>query len=348
MRAAHGGNVEQIASESGVPAGRILDFSANVNPMGLPACARERLARDAGDARLTMRYPDPQASELRQVLSQRLGISGASIVIGAGADALLHAAVRALAPRVCVISLPAFSEYERACRALGCEVAHGDSSTGAGDLVVLNNPHNPTGSCASREQMQERVAAIRATGASVLADEAFIDYVPEAAITRDAASDERVVAVRSLTKFYGCPGLRVGYAVAAPETARALTAQMAAWPVSTLALNTLATALGDEEYARATLRRNAQARTALVAALRALGCRPLPATANFVLCEVPEGVEALELRTRLIREHAILARECDSFAGLAQGRFLRIAVRLEDENARLVAAMAAVLEGMKC
>ena len=96
----------------------------------------------------------------------------------------------------------------------------------------------------------------RASGCSVLADEAFIDYIPDAAVTRDAAARPGVIAIRSLTKFLGCPGLRVGYAVAAPETMRSLTAQLPAWPVTTLALNALAEALEDTEFARQTIETN--------------------------------------------------------------------------------------------
>ena len=346
----HGGDVERVAREAGIAADQILDFSANVNPAGLPACALERLERDLRDPRVLTRYPDSEASELRCALSRRLEIAVDRVVVGAGADALIHAAVRALAPRRCLILVPAFSEYERACAAYGCEVHRVPGASapdvGPGDLVVLNNPHNPTGACLDRSAMLERISAIRAAGAAVLADEAFIDYVPEAAITGAALEDEGLIAVRSLTKFYGCPGLRVGYAVAGPNAVRALSAQLASWPVTTLALNVLTAALSDDEYVRLTLERNQQARAHLVRALEDLGFRVYPPSANFVFCEAPGN--ALEIRRRLIQHHRILVRECDSFAGLEPGRYLRIAVRRDDENARLVEALAAVLGERTC
>ena len=342
MNSVHGGDVSRVSARTGIPAERILDFSANVNPLGLPACALEQLERDASDPSLLMQYPDPEALQLRRALSQRLHVPVENIVIGAGADSLIHAAVRALAPRRCLIPVPAFSEYERAARACGCPVHRGQTAQ-AGDLVVLNNPHNPTGACASRAEMLERIRVIRAAGATVLADEAFIDYVPEATITRDAASLPGVVVVRSLTKFFGCPGLRVGYAVASPETVVALAAQLSAWPVTTLALNALTAALGDEQYVLATLENNRRARGPLVAALERLGCRPLPPSANFILFEAPTGICASDIREQLISQHAILVRGCDSFDGLEPGRFLRIAVRTEGENSRLLEALASVL-----
>jgi threonine-phosphate decarboxylase len=344
----HGGDLVRVARESGVSADCLLDFSANVNPMGLPSRAAERLAREAADPRRLAHYPDPDASELRRVLSDRLGVPGACVAIGAGADALIHAAVRALQPKRCLIPVPAFSEYERASRAYGCDVRTIAVPPEPGDLIVLNNPHNPTGACATREEMLSRIDNAIAGGCSVLADEAFIDYAPDAAITSDAVTRRGVIAIRSLTKFFGCPALRVGYAVAAPVTALSLAAQLPAWPVTTLALNALAEALQDADYARTTIQTNQHARTRLSSGLVSLGIEVFPSAANFLLIKLAGHFAASEIRDQLIRRHAILVRECDSFKGLEPGRYLRVAVRSESENSRLVAALASVFEGYPC
>jgi threonine-phosphate decarboxylase len=353
----HGGNLVQAAREAGISAQDILDFSANVNPEGLPAGAVARLAREACDPRLLLQYPDTDAAELKRALRERTGIPEECIVIGAGADSLIHAAVRAVAPARCILPVPAFSEYERACIASRCEIHRVRllASDGfrlpmrafavlrAGDLVILNNPHNPTGTCTSRDEMKLRIDCCRAAGASVLVDEAFIDYAPDSAITREAASTEGVIAIRSLTKFYGCPGLRVGYAVAAPETVRKLRVQISAWPVTVFAANALAEAVCDEDYARDALARNEQARADLAESLCGLGCTVFPAAANFLFVELPASSGALDVRARLLCEHGILVRECDSFDGLERNRYLRVAVRRSRENEQLVDALASVL-----
>jgi threonine-phosphate decarboxylase len=344
----HGGDVDRVAQEAGISAERLLDFSANVNPMGLPAGAAERLAREAADPRWVARYPDPAARELRRLLSLRLAVPGECIVIGAGADSLIHAAVRAFQPKRCLFTVPAFSEYERAARAFGCEVRAMPVTAEARDLIVFNNPHNPTGACATRAEMLGRIHHARAVGCFVLADEAFIDYAPEAAITSEAAGCSGVIAIRSLTKFFGCPGLRVGYAVAAAETARQVAAQLPAWPVTTLALNTLAEALKDTEYARRTIETNQQARASLSGALSSLGIHVYPSAANFLFLKLPARLSALRVRDQMIRVHAIVVRECDSFGNVEPGRHLRVAVRTENENARLVTALGSVFEGYSC
>jgi threonine-phosphate decarboxylase len=348
----HGGDVERAARESGIPVDRILDFSANVNPLGLPLRAAERLARDAQDPRLLMQYPDADSHGLLRVLSERLSVPPQSVVIGAGADSLIHAAVRALEPRRCIIPVPAFLEYGRACRAYGCAIRTiplaAREQLDPGDLVIFNNPHNPTGACASRAEMLNRIATARARGATVLAHEAFVDYVPGASITREAATQPGVIAVRSLTKFFGCPGLRVGYAVAAPETVSALRAQLPAWPVTTLALNALSEAVGDVAYICDTLKTNERARELLTSALGGLGCYVFPSAANFLFLRLPSTFNAGCIRERMLRDHAILVRECDSFESLEPGRYLRVAVRGETENARLIEALGSLFDKGSC
>jgi len=355
----HGGDVERVARQSGIPPERLLDFSANVNPMGLPACAADRLARDARDPHLVSRYPDPEATEPRHLPSQKVGVPAECIVIGAGADSLIHAAVRTLKPQRCLIPVPAFSEYRRACQAYGCSILAIPLAMHAagfaidcrvsrlaepGDLLILNNPHNPTGACTKRAEMLGLIASARSSGASVLADEAFIDYAPEAAITGEAAGQPGLIAIRSLTKFFGCPGLRVGYGVATAEIAREFAAQLPAWPVTSLALNAIAEALRDAEYARQAPERNRSTRALLSGALGRLGCHVFPSGANFLLVRLPDPFVAASARERLIREHGILVRECDSFEGLEKGRYLRVAVRQESENARLIQALERVFQ----
>jgi threonine-phosphate decarboxylase len=349
MSVSHGGQVARVAREAGIPVDSLLDFSANINPMGLPPHAAERLAREAKDPRAWSRYPDPETPELRSALCRYLLVAPESIVIGAGAGSLIHAAVKALAPKRCFIPIPAFSEYERACQAYGCQsIAAPPRLAGNGDLIVLNNPHNPTGACATRSEMLGQIAVARANGAMVLIDEAFIDYAPAAAITRDAAIEDGVIAIRSLTKFFGCPGLRVGYAVAAPETARRFAAQLPPWPVTTLAANVLAEALEDIPYREEARKRNECARTRLTAGLVSLSCHVFPSAANFLLVRLPAAFQAAEVRERLIRQDAILVRECDSFAGLEAGRYLRVAVRSADENSRLIEALAVIFRDTPC
>jgi threonine-phosphate decarboxylase len=354
----HGGDVWQVSGELRIAASELLDFSANINPRGLPPQARERLERDASDARLLSFYPDPSAQHLREAISQHLAVTPDAIVVGPGAESLLAPILRCLQPTRALVPVPAFGEYRRVCEQEQIEFSSfplqrselfrmsvdrlcDRIESESPGLVLLNNPHNPSGAMLD-------APAVRSVGdiaitclATLLVDEAFIDYVPDASLVRQAANQPHLVVLRSLTKFYGCPALRVGYAVAHPDTIRAIRSLLPTWPVTQLAIDTLAEAVADREYAEASLRENAVERARLANSLSGLGLTVFPSAANYLLLELHADMPtASELRARLIAKHRILVRNCDSYEGLAPGRFVRVAVRAGDDNCRLIQALA--------
>jgi threonine-phosphate decarboxylase len=348
VEAVHGGDVARMASELCCTPDDILDFSANINPRGLPLAAQALLRQSADQL---SRYPDWTLHPLRGALAHRHNVTTENVVLGAGASALILDCFRALRPQRCLCFVPAFSEYRRACNIVGAQyypapqpatlpefeaaLAHARPN-----LVVINNPHNPSGALLHRNTLQEMLCAAANVDAAVLVDEAFIDYSPENAITSSAALFPRVVAIRSLTKFYGCPGLRVGYLVASASLAREIEDQMPAWPVGTLALDILACAIEDKDYERRTIEENALARAELTAGLQALGLAPYPSSANFLLLRLPgDWPAAFELRRDLLVKHRILIRDCASFESLEPNRFVRLAVLREDQNWRLTDAL---------
>jgi threonine-phosphate decarboxylase len=353
----HGGDVWQVSDELSIAASELLDFSANINPCGLPPRARVRLERDASNARLLSFYPDPSARRLREALSQQLGIPAGAIVVGPGAESLLAPILRYLQPQRALVPVPAFSEYRRVCEQEQIEFSPfplqrselfqmpvdrlcqriESESPGA---VLLNNPHNPSGTALDAHEVR-RVGDIAITFlATLVLDEAFIDYVPDASLVREAASQPHLVVLRSLTKFYGCPALRVGYAVAHPDTIRAIRSLLPAWPVTQLASDALAEAVADREYAEASRRENAVERERLADSLRGLNLVVFPSAANYLLLELCADMPASsDLRSRLIAKHRILIRNCDSYEVLAPGRYVRVAVRSAEENCRLIHAL---------
>jgi threonine-phosphate decarboxylase len=355
---AHGGDVWQAAVELDVAASELLDFSANINPRGLPPRARERLARDAADPQLLSFYPDPCARRLRAALSEQLAVTADSIVVGPGAEALLAPILRSRQTQSALVPVPAFSEYRRVCEQLQIAFApfpleRADMFRAPVDLlcrrievespgvVLLNNPHNPSGAMLDANEVRRVAEAARRSGTTLLLDEAFIDYVPHASLIRDASENPGSIVLRSLTKFYGCPALRVGYAVARPETARRIRSLLPTWPVTQLAMDALAEAVADREYAEASIRENAVERELLAEELRTHGLFVFPSAANFLLLELPaEMPDSSELRARLLMKHRILIRNCASYEGLAPGRYVRVAVRTRPENCRLAQALA--------
>ena len=345
---AHGGDVWQVAQEFGIPAKQLLDFSANINPRGLPQRARLRLERDAANSQLLSLYPDPEARCLRQALSAKFEIPSDSIVIGPGAEALLAPILRSSGAKRAVVPVPAFSEYRRVCEQqqityapIPREHLRERLQIGRGDVVILNNPHNPTGSMVEASEVLSILDQTRSAAATLLVDEAFIDYAPHASVVKTAAVEPGLVVLRSLTKLYGCPSLRVGYAVAPPETAQQIASLLPTWAVTQLALNALTEAVADREYAEQSLQENELARERLAVSIRALGIAVPPSAANYLLLELSASMPcASELRIRMIEKHHILIRNCDSYEGMEPGRFVRVAVRSAADNQRLLEAFA--------
>jgi threonine-phosphate decarboxylase len=351
----HGGDVWQICSELGIPVSEILDFSANINPRGLPQRAQDRLVRDASDQQLLGCYPDRSAHHLRDALAEQLAVPAEAIAIGPGAEALLSPVLRCLHPRRAVVPVPAFSEYRQVClreqikflpvpldrsASFRVQVDHLRPHIQPSDVVLLNNPHNPSGALLDRDEVLRLYEGAQAAGAKLLVDEAFIDYAPYASLVRDAAVQPGLVVVRSLTKFYGCPALRVGYTVAHPQTIRHVQGFLPTWGITQLAIDALAEAVVDHQYAEATLRENSVERERLAASLGTLRFNVFASAANYLFLELPaEMPTASELRARLLAQHRILIRNCDSYEGLTPGRYVRIAVRGGEDNRRLIQAL---------
>ena len=356
-RAVHGGDVATAVERYGGDAHSFLDFSANINPLGPPEAVLTFLRECASDTRMLTAYPDPAYRSLRGAISARENVPVESLVVANGAAALFDAIVRALRPRSCLVPSPSFSEYARALHAARVPVLpfalepEADFTLDPArfaealeqhrpDLCILTNPHNPSGSLVKAPDLRAIVSQASALNVTVALDEAFIDYTPDQTLTRDAPSAPNLIVIRSLTKFYGMPALRVGYAVGPPQMSRAISAQLPSWPISTIAAEAAVRALEDTVYPNQTRVLNDQRRATLSQALCALNFRCCPSHANFVLMRM--SCPSTQLAHRLANEHRILVRDCDSYDSLAGSGYLRIAVRNEADNVRLLAALTSL------
>lgn len=345
--AVHGGRVHEAARRWSVSPEEVIDFSANINPLGPPPGVLLALENCLAPSNLRA-YPDPFA--FIAALGKKHGVGIDEIVVGPGSAALIFAVLRAVLPATALVMEPGFDEYFRACAAVETEVmrlglteANYFAADFAGlarviearqcDLVILNSPHNPTGRLYAKEDLIMLVDMAEARGVTVLLDEAFIDYVPESSLLSMAATKSHLIVLRSLTKFYAIPGLRIGYTVCAAELAAAIRDQLDSWPVSTIALEAGRATLAESEYESESRCINAQAREEFAAGLREIGLSVFPSAANFLLVKLPDGSGG-DLAGYL-ESSQILIRRCDSFCSLGDV-FIRLAVRSRADNLRLV------------
>lgn len=350
-RYGHGGDVWTAAERFGVARGEIADFSANLNPLGPPPSVMTAL-REGLEA--VIAYPDPVCRELQGILAAKDGVPSDCPVLGNGAAEVLYGVMRALQPRKVGLAHPCFSEYAEAAGVIGAELVavtarEADDFLPAKeellavcrevDLFVIGYPNNPNGRLVPFGWLREMAEVLAARGGYLLVDEAFLDFVPDApSLAAELGAWERVILLRSMTKFYSMAGLRLGYALAVPELARRIARELPPWRVNALAQLAGVTALQDEAFAERTLAWLAKERVFLREGLARLpGVRVYGGEVNYVLffSDFP-GLQAA------LGRQGILIRSCVAYPGLGEG-YYRVAVRLREENERLLGAMGAVL-----
>lgn len=361
---AHGGNLAWAAALAGCPPDAILDFSASISPLGPPNSAIAAIKSQIGNLK---HYPDPNYSELRLALSHFHQLPPEWILPGNGSAELLTLIGRELAQLAATTLItPAFGDYYRTLAAYNANVLecplisyeqrvllaeagclaraelpvllstqHSALSTHCG--LLLNNPHNPTGKIFSRDSILPYLEQF----ALVVVDEAFMDFVPpneEQSLIPVVQEYTNLVVLRSLTKFYSLPGLRLGYAIAHPDCLAKWQLWRDPWPVNTLAAAAAIAALQDTEFQQQTWAWLPPARNQLFQGLAEIpGLQPQVSAANFLLVESQEST--LQLQQQLLKHHQILIRDCLSFKELGD-RFFRVAVREESDNQRLLTALS--------
>jgi histidinol-phosphate/aromatic aminotransferase/cobyric acid decarboxylase-like protein/adenosyl cobinamide kinase/adenosyl cobinamide phosphate guanylyltransferase len=319
------------------------DHAVNVLAGGPPAWLRDAL-REALDGAVE-RYPDEAGAVA--ALAARHGREPAEVVPTNGAAEALWLLPAALRPGLAACVHPAFTEAEAALRAHGVAVARvlRDPERGfaldpaavpaAADLVVLGNPASPSGTL----DPAAALLALRRPGRVVVVDEAFMDLVPGEPGSLAGERLHDVVVVRSLTKALAIPGLRAGYALAAPALAERLRAARPPWSANALALAALAAAARRPDALAEAAERARAEREDLAGRLAALdGVRTWPGVANFCLVEVADGPAVVAA----LRARAIAVRPAASFPGLGPGH-LRLTARGPAANARLAEALAAAV-----
>jgi threonine-phosphate decarboxylase len=189
-----------------------------------------------------------------------------------------------------------------------------------------------------RQIVEQVYQLCRETGTFLVLDEAFMDFCEEASAKEVIIASNHGIVLRSMTKFYGIPGLRLGYAMAAPALIERLSAIGGPWSVNTLAQIAGVAALRDSDYSKRSIEYIAQLRKDLSSGLSSfLQLTVYPSSANFMLVEINSTTTSTELKERLM-DKMILIRDCRTFTGLSN-RFFRVAVRTEQENARLLACL---------
>ena len=327
-----------------------LDFSANTNPYGTP-----RGVLDAMSAVLTRvhQYPDSYCRELVDAISEFEGVPKDWILCGSGAAELIYSYCEALRPETAMELAPTFSEYALALERVGCRVERYSLKKEnhfslteeflpvlariRPDVLFLCNPNNPTGQVIGLPLLEKILNLCHRQGTALFVDECFLDLSDDGVSLKARLGDHpKLFLLKAFTKSYGMAGVRLGYCLCSdPALLEKMSHTVQPWNVSTLAQAAGVAALQERAFLQKTRVLIPVERQWLKGQLEALGFWVCPSRANYLLFQGRP-----DLREQL-RKQGIAIRSCGNYHGLEQGWY-RIAVRLHEENERLIQAMKEV------
>ena len=356
---AHGGQLRQIAARYGIPVERLLDFSANINPAGPPSSVLSAIRRALVEPSTLGMYPDLELVELKSAIAEYTGAQQQNVAVANGFVPLLDAALRSLKIKRCLLPVPSFREYRNTLENAGVSITPYHLSSDehfryvpdailhallkhSCDAILLANPQNPSGAICDVDTMQQLIEMAAQSRTPVLLDEAFIDYSPDRSLTQRSIEQRNVIVFRSVTKFFAIPGLRVAYAVSPSSNVRAVNRFIAPWPIANFASDAVCAAFRDAVYVEESRLLNERRRLWLEQELARLKVATYPSGANFLLLRFAAEIDVNLLWEKLIVEEQIVMRSCANFEGLQSGH-LRIAVRSELENERMIHGLERVL-----
>ncbi len=359
MQYEHGGNVHRFIKESGKASQDILDFSANINPLGLSEMGKTKMLEGL---KWLGHYPDPHYVNLKEKMSVYYGVDSSQLSVFNGAAEGLHEIVRYLEPKRAIIPAPAFVEYEKALSAIQCEIDWFELK-GADqfemneqrflvtielerpELIVLCTPNNPTGKLLSLNFIEKVAELARRWRGNVLIDEAFFDFLPEGTKSSGllTALYSNLFVMKSFTKFFGVPGLRLGAIISSHQGFREhIDTYGVPWRINMMAEQYALGAVADLEYQKQTRLLIQEERQWLKEALEALDqVKVFESHADYMLMKT--SAELGELMEKKLRDEGILIRNCANYRGLEKGYF-RLAVKDHDSNARFLEVLSKVLK----
>lgn len=343
LRFDHGGDIYALGKK------RVLDFSANINPLGLPGRVKKLFL---SNFQRILNYPDIRVKKLTKEIARMWGVGEENILTGNGSAELIHLIPNVYRPRTTLIPAPTFSEYERAARNVqsGIRYLRLHESDGfrlkargmiKSDMSFFCNPNNPTGNLIFEDPEE-----IARSADTVVVDEAFMDFLKDQqrhTLIWESVKTKKLIVLRTLTKFFALPGLRIGYVIAHKDVISRLRKRLPPWNINSYAELAAGAMINDKSYIKKSYAWLEKETPFLYKELSSIkGILPYPTITNFIMFKIlKKGLTSALLQKRLINK-GILIRDCSNFVGL-DNRYIRVAVRLRGENMALIRALREII-----
>lgn len=349
----HGSDIEKICSYYHLDRDKIINFAANVNPLGLSALVKEAISTHLD---LLSSYPDRNYTSLRETISNYCGIPADFVLPGNGSSELISLLIEEKAPRHTLILGPTYSEYSRELSFSGSTQEYYHLQEGSNfvldiddlcrtlrqgyDFLILCNPNNPTSSAVSQQELRRLLAFCRDRNIFVMIDETYIEFVPDIqAFTAVPLTMkfQNLMVLRGVSKFFAAPGLRMGYGISGNNDFLAkMRNKQTPWSLNSLGAFAGELMLRDQKYISKTRELILSERKRLFQALSEMPAYQVyPAYANFFLLKIQkEGLTSFQVFENCIKNR-LMIRDCSSFQCL-DGEYIRFCIMMPEDNDRLL------------
>jgi len=335
----HGGKNPLIKSD-------VIDFSSNITPIGVPKSVKTILKKNLDNIQ---RYPDFNSSEVISSLTKYTKLDKAYLLVGNGAIEIIYNFCFAFLSKntKVLIPIPTFQEYETAAKLNDCKVSYFKTINLSENLdlfllkipkqgcVFLCNPNNPTGKLLSKNQLLLIIKTAKKLSSIVFVDECFIEIVPDSdqSVISYVKKYNNLFVLRSLTKSFGLPGIRIGYAAASKQIIEILQKIKIPWSVNSLAQDAANTVLKNKLHLKKSnlvIKKELNYLINSISKLDGFDC--YDSSTNFILIKTKHN--STKLQQKLLK-HKILIRDCKNFRGL-DDHHIRIAVKSHKDNLKLI------------
>ena len=354
-KAVHGGNIEELSRIYNIEKSKLIDFSANINPLGISNNVLESLINAIKEAEV---YPDIKYHNLKKAISKFEEVSFENITLGNGAAESIFNLVRAVKPKKALIPAPTFSEYEEAILSVGGEVKHYllneerdfnieedilDYINKDIDIIFICNPNNPTGKLTEKDIIRKVLEKAKLNNVLVVLDESFLDFIKEYkkySAMEFLSTYDNLFIIKSLTKMFAIPGIRIGYTLTENrKIIEEINKVTSPWNINIFAEKAAIVALEEKEYISKTIEYIEEEKDFLYNELTSFNkLKVFKPSVNYIMFK---NLSDIDLKEELLKRNIVI-RSCSNYIGLDKS-YYRIAVRKREENKILINELNCIL-----
>ncbi len=348
----HGGNLRAASENFNIMENKIIDFSSNINPLGYHPLIKKAII---SNIKSIMSYPDPDYKKLLESISSFYDINQKNIILGNGSTELIYLLSCSLKPGKAIIIQPDYIEYELSLNKIDSKIFNligknkdnfkveinniikklKDKNV---DIVYLSNPNNPSGYIYTREELEELLIECKKHKKYLFIDEAFLDFLPDYndnTLSGYIGKNKYLIILKTLTKFYAIPGLRLGLIAAHESIIEKLKFMQPPWSVNCFSQLIGDMILNDRNYIEKTISYIKEEKYHLIIELSKIkGIKVFLSYTNYILCEIINGKKLVSLENYLSKKNIII-RNCSNYIGLGD-RYFRVAVKTRKDNKLLL------------